>query len=118
MSPPKRPNFLIVVAHDLGYSDTGPYGGEIETPTLDRLAREGVLMADFHTAEACSPTRAMLMSGTDSHLAGLSQLADDIKLNRHYQGRPGYESYLNQRVAALPELLRDAGYHTVMSGKW
>ncbi|KXJ96180.1 putative arylsulfatase [Microdochium bolleyi] len=118
MSPAKRPNFLIVVAHDLGYSDTSPYGSEIQTPALDRLAREGVLMTDFHTAVACSPTRAMLMSGTDSHMAGLSQLAEDIKLNRHYQGRPAYESYLNQRVAALPELLRDAGYHTIMSGKW
>ncbi|KUI73438.1 Arylsulfatase [Cytospora mali] len=115
----KKPNFLIVVADDLGFSDTGPYGGEIPTPTLDRLAREGVLMTGFHTASACSPTRAMLMSGTDNHIAGLGQMAEFLRATGStYAGRPGYEGYLNYRVAALPEILQDAGYHTIMSGKW
>ncbi|ROW10413.1 hypothetical protein VMCG_01606 [Cytospora schulzeri] len=118
-NPNKRPNFLIVVADDLGFSDTGPYGGEIPTPTLDRLAREGVLMTGFHTASACSPTRSMLLSGTDNHIAGLGQMAEYIRATgQTYAGRPGYEGYLNYRVAALPEILQDNGYHTIMSGKW
>lgn len=62
----KKPNFLVIVADDLGFSDTSPYGGEIETPNLQRLADEGLRMTGFHTAASCSPTRAMLLSGTDS----------------------------------------------------
>ncbi|KAK7518688.1 alkaline-phosphatase-like protein [Phyllosticta citriasiana] len=114
----KRPNFLVVIADDLGFSDTGPYGGEIPTPTLDRLAGEGVTMTGFHTASACSPTRAMLLSGTDNHIAGLGQMAEFTKTRPEYHGRPGYEGYLNFRVAALPEILQDNGYHTILSGKW
>ncbi|KAJ9149357.1 Arylsulfatase [Pleurostoma richardsiae] len=118
MSANRKPNFLIVVADDLGFSDTGPYGSEIATPTLDRLAKEGVIMTGFHTASACSPTRAMLMSGTDNHIAGLGQMAEFMRFNKGYEGKPGYEGYLNYRVAALPEILQDGGYHTIMSGKW
>ncbi|KAK8213764.1 alkaline-phosphatase-like protein [Phyllosticta capitalensis] len=118
MASAKRPNFLIVIADDLGFSDTGPYGSEIPTPTLDRLAGEGVTMTGFHTASACSPTRAMLLSGTDNHIAGLGQMAEFVRNRPEYHGRPGYEGYLNFRVAALPEILQDNGYHTVLSGKW
>ncbi|GME66194.1 putative arylsulfatase protein [Neofusicoccum parvum] len=118
MSTGKRPNFLIVIADDLGFSDTAPYGGEIPTPTLDRLAREGITMTAFHTASACSPTRSMLMSGTDNHIAGLGQMAEFMRTRPEYQGKPGYEGYLNFRVAALPEILQDNGYHTILSGKW
>lgn len=67
----KRPNFLIIVADDLGYSDIAPYGGEINTPNLSQLAKDGVRLTNFHTASACSPTRAMLFSGTDNHICGL-----------------------------------------------
>lgn len=114
-----RPNFLIIVADDLGFSDTGPYGSEISTPALDRLASDGLVMTDFHTAPACSPTRAMLLSGTDNHIAGLGQMAEFMgRMPEKFKGVPGYEGYLNFRVAALPEILQDAGYHTMMSGKW
>ncbi|KAJ1547716.1 hypothetical protein HK405_005109, partial [Cladochytrium tenue] len=116
----RRPNFLVIVADDLGFSDTQPFGGEIATPHLQRLATTpgAQRFTGFHTASACSPTRAMLMSGTDNHLAGLGQMAETIGRVPAYQGHEGYEGVLNSKVAALPELLADAGYYTVMSGKW
>ena len=113
---PARPNIIVIVADDLGFSDLGAFGGEIETPNLDRLANQGLRLTEFHTAAACSPTRAMLMSGTDNHRAGLGNM---IELRSPDQaGQPGYEGYLSKRVVSLPELLRDAGYETLMSGKW
>lgn len=115
----KRPNFLVIVADDLGYSDVGCYGGEIETPNIDRLAKEGIRMSNFHTASACSPTRAMLFSGTDNHIAGLGQMFEHMgAFGDYFDGKPGYEGYLNWRVAALTEILDDAGYLNIMSGKW
>lgn len=70
-APRKKPNFLVIVADDLGFSDIAPYGGEISTPHLTKMASEGIRMTNFHTASACSPTRSMLFSGTDNHIAGL-----------------------------------------------
>lgn len=111
-----RPNILVILADDLGFSDLGAFGGEIATPHLDALAREGLRMTDFHTAATCSPTRAMLMSGTDHHRAGLANMGE--MLTPAQRGQPGYEGYLSSSVVTLAELLRDAGYRTLMSGKW
>jgi arylsulfatase A-like enzyme len=114
-APAKRPNFLIIVADDLGFSDVGAFGGEIETPRIDRLAYAGLRFTDFHSAPACSPTRSMLLTGTDHHLAGIGTM---LEVAPEFHGAPGYEGYLNERVVTVTELLRDAGYLTLMSGKW
>lgn len=128
--PAKRPNFLIIVADDLGFSDVGCFGGEIRTPNIDKLADAGHRFTEFHAAAACSPTRAMIMTGTDHHIAGLGNLIEWTMHNGQnttkggaletapQRGMPGYEGYLNERVVALPEIMRDGGYHTIMSGKW
>ena len=111
----KRLNFLVIVADDLGFSDVGAFGGEIDTPNLDRLAYAGLRLTDFHSAPACSPTRSMLLTGTDHHLAGIGTM---LEVAPEFGGAPGYEGYLNERVVTVTELLRDAGYLTLMSGKW
>ncbi|KAL4875674.1 alkaline-phosphatase-like protein [Aspergillus karnatakaensis] len=120
-SAPKRPNFLFILADDLGFSDIGCYGSEIQTPNIDRLASEGVRMLNHHAAAACSPTRAMLLSGTDAHLGGLGVLIEykhSEQGAKRFSGKAGYEGFLNQDVATLPEILEGHGYFTVMSGKW
>lgn len=78
MTLTKRPNFLFIVADDLGYSDLGCFGSEIATPNLDKLAQQGLRLTHFHTAAACSPTRSMLLSGTDNHIAGMGAM-NEIK---------------------------------------
>ncbi len=115
-APASRPNILVIVADDLGYSDIGPYGGEIRTPSLDRLARSGTRLTHFHSAPSCSPTRSMLLSGADNHVAGLGAMAEYIPT--HYQGHEGFEGVLSTRVASLAERFADAGYRTAMAGKW
>ena len=115
----RRPNILLIVADDIGYTDLGVYGGEIETPNLDALASAGLQLTNFHVAPSCSPTRSMLFSGTDNHLAGLGAMLEVMQESEPERiGQPGYEGYLNFRVTTLADLLRDAGYHTYMSGKW
>jgi arylsulfatase len=112
----ERPNILLVVADDLGWTDIGSYGGEIDTPHLDALAQQGVKFTDFHVSVSCSPTRSMLMSGNDNHVAGLGNMGELLAENQ--VGQPGYEGHLNSRVATLAEVLREGGYHTYLSGKW
>ena len=112
----QRPNILLVVADDLGWTDLGSYGGEVDTPNLDALARQGMQFTDFHVSVSCSPTRSMLMSGNDNHVAGMGNMGELLAENQ--KGKPGYEGHLNDRVATIAELLREGGYHTYMAGKW
>ena len=110
-----RPNILLIVADDLGYADLGAYGGDIRTPNIDALAARGVLFTAFHTAPYCAPSRAMLLSGNNNHVAGVAAQGLEGLLDHPF---PGYENGLSDRIAPLPRLLADAGYHTYTVGKW
>jgi arylsulfatase len=110
-----RPNILLLVADDLGYADLGVYGSDIRTPNIDALASQGVIFTQFHTAPMCSPTRAMLLSGNNNHVAGIGRQSSSGLLKEYM---PGYEGHLSDRVAPLPRVLQAAGYHTYTTGKW
>ena len=126
-------NIVLIVADDLGYSEIGAYGAEIRTPNIDSLAERGVIFTDFYTAPACSPARAMLLSGVDNHKAGLGTAEEIVsgriplpagfppwvvELAELQRGQPGYEGHLNFRVNSFPALLGAIGYRTYMAGKW
>ena len=112
----KRPNILLIVVDDMGYSDAEPFGGEIRTPALQGLAEQGLRFCQFHTSSLCAPTRAMLLSGCDNHQAGLGNMPPFHATNQYLQ--PGYEGPLNHRVMTIAEVLRGEGYRTYMVGKW
>jgi arylsulfatase A-like enzyme len=114
----ERPNIVLVVADDVGFSDLGAFGSEIRTPNLDRLASEGIRLTNFHAAPTCGPSRSMLLTGVDHHLAGSGINRAGLFRLPELIGRPGYEGYLNERVVTFVSLLRDAGYHTYATGKW
>lgn len=113
----QSPNILLIIADDLGYSDIGAFGGEIHTPILDKLATLGIKFTNFHTLPTCSPTRSVLLTGTDNHIAGVGGQAP-VGVTEYQQQHPGYEGYLNHRVATLPAVLQNAGYQTYHVGKW
>lgn len=106
-----RPNILLIVADDLGYADLGCFGSDIETPNIDKLATQGIRFSRFHTSPLCAPTRAMLLSGNDNHIAGMG-------IQSNTMSGFGYEGKLSNRIITIPALLKANGYHTYMAGKW
>ena len=112
VAPDGAPNIVIVLVDDVGFSDLGCYGGEIDTPHLDRLAAEGIRFSNFHVNPMCSPTRAALLTGVNAHAAGVGHVSQDDP------GFPGYRGELAANVATAAEILRDAGYATLAVGKW
>jgi arylsulfatase len=107
----KRPNIIVILSDDMGFSDVGCYGGEIETPNLDRLAKGGIRFTQFYNTARCCPTRASLLTGLYPHQAGVGHMVGDY-------GEPGYRGNLNRTSVTIAEALRDAGYRTAMAGKW
>lgn len=115
-SPKQRPNIVILVSDDWGFTDVGAFGGEIATPNIDALARRGMRFSNFHVAASCSPTRSMLLTGVDNHRNGIGNLMEAMP--REHQGKPGYQGSLNERVVTVSSLLQDHGYRTYITGKW
>lgn len=115
-APPSRPNIVLLLADDWGFSDVGAFGGEIATPHLDELARRGVRFSNFHVSASCSPTRSMLLTGVDNHRNGVGNMRESIP--QAHVGKPGYLSVLDTNVVTVASLLRDSGYRTYVAGKW
>ncbi len=109
------PNILLIVADDLGYADLGVFGSDIRTPNIDAITADGTLFTDFHTSPSCQPTRAMLMSGNNNHVAGVGRQHRSPLIA---MGVNGFEGYLSERIVPFPVLLQQAGYRTYMTGKW
>ncbi|OKP30469.1 arylsulfatase [Serratia fonticola] len=110
----ERPNVLIIIADDMGYSDISPFGGEIPTPNLQALAEQGVRMSQYYTSPMSAPARSMLMTGNTNQQAGMG----GMWWYESTVARPGYEMRLTDRVTTMPERFKDAGYATMMAGKW
>ncbi len=110
------PNIIVVLVDDMGFSDIGCYGSEIETPHLDRLASDGLRFTQFYNAGRCCPTRASLITGLHPHQVGIGHMTEPPDQSLGFKGP--YQGYLNQRCTTIAEVLRSAGYHTLMTGKW
>lgn len=110
--PPTRPNIILIMVDDMGYSDLGCYGSEIPTPNIDRLAQQGIRFTQFYNAARCCPTRAALLTGLYPHQAGIGDMVGAKYNSKAYQG------FLNENCLTIAEVLQGAGYTTLMSGKW
>ncbi len=106
-----QPNIVLILADDMGFSDLGCYGSEIETPNLDAMAREGIRFTQMYNMARCCPTRASLLTGLYPHQAGVGHMVGDY-------GVPEYQGYLNENCATIAEVLKTSGYRTQISGKW
>jgi arylsulfatase/uncharacterized sulfatase len=116
VAAPKPPNIVVLVADDWGYSDVGSFGGEIATPNIDTLAREGVRFSDFHVTASCSPTRSMLLTGVDNHRNGVGNMPETMP--EEHLGKPGYSGVLNDNAITVASRLKEGGYRTYITGKW
>ncbi|MFT5889670.1 MAG: arylsulfatase A-like enzyme [Zhongshania sp.] len=112
----KPPNIVLILADDLGFSDTAPYGSEIQTPTISALADMGMQFTNYHTAANCAPSRAMLLTGVDSHRNGVPNIPETIPPEQ--KRFPHYQGTLDTKLLTVAEALKSAGYHTYMAGKW
>lgn len=111
-----KPNIVLILVDDSGLMDFGSFGGEARTPNIDQLAAQGMMFTNFHASPVCAPSRAMLVTGTDSHLTGVANLPE--MLPSGYENEPGYGGVLNNRVQTVATRLKEIGYNTYASGKW
>jgi arylsulfatase len=107
----RKPNIIIILADDMGYSDVGYFGSDIQTPTLDGMAKTGLVMTQFYNASRCCPSRASLLTGLYQHQAGVGDMVNTRK-------EPAYQGYLNDNCVTIAEALKGSGYNTYMAGKW
>ena len=113
-----KPNILLIVADDLGFSDISPFGGNIHTPTLEELSHQSLSFSNYHVLPTCSPTRSSMLTGNDNHVAGFGIMSEMDYPALQQQNLPGYSGGLSHQVVTIPEILRESGYHTYMAGKW
>ncbi len=116
LSSNEKPNIVLILIDDLGLTDIGAFGSEIDTPNMDMLAGEGLIFSNYHTSPECAPSRAMLLTGMDNHNIGIPMIPEVMP--RNLRSIPGYEGYLIPEALTLAELLRPHGYKTYMTGKW
>lgn len=109
--PVKKPNIIIILADDMGYSDIGCVGSETQTPNLDNMAKTGLVMTQFYNASRCCPSRASLLTGLYQHQAGVGDMVN-------HRTEPAYQGWLNDSCVTIAEVLKNSGYNTYMAGKW